>query len=160
MLMKEILMHVGIQTKLGYFLESNWSTATGRWRGHWRACSPTTTTCSRGTSWMGRRSGIAGSEIDASIIYADYYYLEALTRMLALKGGNIWEQKKLVGINLKRLNYVDKFVSDFWCVLEKSGAKNALFRRKTRVFLIKRMLLSSKSYALIEQKHSFYRWKA
>ena len=31
----------------------------------------------------------AGSEIDASIIYADYYYLEALTRMLALKGGNI-----------------------------------------------------------------------
>jgi len=51
-------------------------------------------------------------------------------------------------------------VSDFWCILEKSGAKNALFRRKTRAFLIKGMLLSSKSYALIEQKHSFYRLKA
>ena len=26
----------------------------------------------------------AGSEIDASIIYADYYYIEALTRLKAL----------------------------------------------------------------------------
>jgi unsaturated chondroitin disaccharide hydrolase len=34
-----------------------------------------------------------GSEVDASIIYADYYYIEALLRLKRLKEGNSLYEK-------------------------------------------------------------------
>lgn len=37
--------------------------------------------------WARGQSWATGTEIDASIIYADYYYIEALTRLKRLEEG-------------------------------------------------------------------------